>query len=59
MVAFQDKLNLLEKIITQDAPAPILEGRKALLRRWVLTYKLDANNKITRYKARWVVKGFK
>ena len=33
-------------------------GRKVVRGRWVFTIKRDANGKISRFKARWVVKGF-
>ena len=59
MAAFQDELTSLKKMVTWDTPAPVPKGRKALPGRWVLAYKLDPNGEIARYKARWVVKGFK
>jgi Reverse transcriptase (RNA-dependent DNA polymerase) len=33
-------------------------GRKALKSRWVFKTKTDAQGKITRYKARFIVKGY-
>ena len=44
---------------TWDIPAPLPKGRKALPGRWVLALKLDSEGNIARYKARWVVKGFR
>jgi hypothetical protein len=34
-------------------------GRKVLPGRWVLSIKIDSAGNIARYKARWVVKGFR
>ena len=59
MAALQEELNSLKEMGTLDAPAPLPKGRKALPGRWVLTLKLDSNGDVARYKARWVVKGFK
>ena len=39
--------------------APLPKGRTALGGKWVYTLKLDENGEIARYKARWVVKGFR
>ena len=34
------------------------DGRKALRGRWVYKLKIDVNNRISRFKARWVARGF-
>jgi hypothetical protein len=49
-----------DSMISNDTwePAVLPEGRKALTVRWVFKRKLGPDNKVVRYKARIVVRGF-
>ncbi len=56
--AFEEELNSYEVQKTQDL-VKLLRSRKALLGRQVIVIKLNVNGLIARFKARWVVKGFR
>jgi hypothetical protein len=51
------EIDQLEKQKTWNI-VDLLPNRKALKTRWVYKIKTDQDNQITKYKARWVVKGF-
>ena len=51
------EINQLEEQETWDL-VDLPTNRKALKGRWVFKIKEDSNNNITKYKARWVIKGF-
>ncbi len=55
---FEEELNSYEVQKTQDL-VKLLRSRKALLGRQVIVIKLNVNGLIARFKARWVVKGFR
>ena len=57
--ALTEELNSLKEKGTWDTPRPPQPGRKIFPGRWVLTHKLDSMGEFSRYKARWVVKGFR
>jgi Reverse transcriptase (RNA-dependent DNA polymerase)/Integrase core domain/Chromo (CHRromatin Organisation MOdifier) domain/gag-polypeptide of LTR copia-type len=57
-IAIEEELNSLQHFNT-FTPSILPNGRKPIDCRWVFAVKRDVNNKIIRWKARLVVKGFK
>lgn len=57
MKAMQEEMNSLQKNDTYEL-VELPKGRKALKNKWVLKLNQDGNEKLVKYKARLVVKGF-
>ncbi len=57
--AMRDEIDHIESVHTYDIIRRPSEPINIIPSRWVLRRKRDARNNIARWKARWVVKGFK